>query len=212
VTDNDLLALPGAPWAREVLDLVVGAVPPAIAHHSVRSFLFARLLAAREGMLDDVDPRLLYAATVLHDIGLRTGPTGPARFEVEGADLAVTFLSERGFTAAEADRVWEAIALHTSPGIAERRGPLAYLTREGVGMDFGRRAELLTADQADLIHERFPRLRMASALVDAIVAQCRSEPAKGPRYTIAGELTRERATPPHVTTMEQDSASSRWGD
>jgi hypothetical protein len=210
VTDDDLLALPDDPWAREALELVTTAEAPAIAHHSVRTFLFARLLAAHEGLLDDVDPRLLYAATVLHDIGLRDGPTGPARFEVEGADVAAAFLTARGFTPAEADRVWEAIALHTSPGIAERRGPLAYLTREGVGIDFGRHPDRVPDPHAALIHARYPRLHMATALVDAVVTQCRAHPTKAPRYSLPGELTRERATPPHLTSMERDAAASHW--
>jgi HD domain-containing protein len=212
VTDDDLLALPADPWAREVLDLVTTAEPPAIAHHSVRSYLFARLVAAREGLLDDVDPRLLFAATVLHDIGLRDGPVGPARFEVEGADVAAAFLTARGFTPTDTDQVWEAIALHTSPGIAERRGPLAYLTREGVGTDFGRHPDLVTAPQATLIHTRYPRLHMATTLIDTIVTQCHTQPTKAPRYTLPGELTRERATPPHTTDMERAAASSHWAD
>jgi hypothetical protein len=85
-----------------------------------------------------------------------------ARFEVEGADLAAAVLREHGVPEPDVDRVWEAIALHTSPGIAARRGLLSYLTREGVGIDFGRR----------------PR-----------AARC---PAAAPPYSIGGELLRER--------------------
>jgi hypothetical protein len=36
-----------------------------------------------------------------------------------------------------ADRVWEAIALHSSIGIADRRGLLTYLTHKGVFTDAG---------------------------------------------------------------------------
>ena len=43
---DDPLDLPDAPWAKEILDLVVAAEPAPIAHHSVRSFLFARVRAA----------------------------------------------------------------------------------------------------------------------------------------------------------------------
>jgi hypothetical protein len=42
---------------------------------------------------------------------------------------------------------------------------------------------------------------MATSLVDAIVAQCREVQAKGPRFSIAGELTRERTAPPHLTQL-----------
>jgi len=44
-------------------------------------------------------------------------------------------LSEQGADARDVDRGCEAIALHTSSGIAERRGLPAYLTREGIDVD-----------------------------------------------------------------------------
>jgi hypothetical protein len=53
------------------------------------------------------------------------------------------------------DLVWEAIALHTSPGIAER-GALAYLTRRGVGIDFGPGSEFIADAQAQAVHTRYP--------------------------------------------------------
>ena len=58
--------------------------------HSIRSFLFARFLAAEEGCLNDAgyDEDLLFAATVMHDLELGEHASGEARFEVEGADLA----------------------------------------------------------------------------------------------------------------------------
>ncbi|HEY3610012.1 MAG TPA: metal-dependent phosphohydrolase, partial [Pseudonocardiaceae bacterium] len=102
--------------------------------------------------------------------------------------------------------------LHTSSGIAERRGPVAMLTRAGVGMDFGWGTEIVDDEQARRIHRAYPRLSMAVSLVDAIVAQCEKAPEKGPRYSIASELTRERRTPPHLTQLEQAAATSRWGD
>ena len=91
------------------------------------------------------------------------------------------------------------------------RGPLAYLVRGGVGIDFGRGADCVSDGQAGVIHEAYPRLSITSSIVDDIVAQCREVPERGPRYSIAGELTRERSTPPHLTQMEQAATSSRWG-
>jgi HD domain len=209
---TDLLDLPTAPWALAALDLVVTREHRPVANHSIRSYLFARLLAEHEGMSAEVDSRLLFAATVLHDIGLRPDTTSRARFEVDGADHAAEFLRANGFGEPEIDVVWEAIALHTSPGIAERRGPIAMLTRAGVGMDFGQGAEIVDDEQAKRIHQAYPRLSMAVSVVEAIVAQCEKMPEKGPRYSIAGELTRERRTPPHLTQIERAAATSRWGD
>ena len=47
--------------------------------------------------------------------------SGIQRFEVDGADMAAKFLTDNGVAARGVDLVWEAIALHSSPGIAERR-------------------------------------------------------------------------------------------
>jgi hypothetical protein len=207
---DELFSLPNVTWAAEAVELIFAAESRAIANHSVRSWAFARLLARHEGMADEIDDGLLFAATVLHDIGLRHDARAPVRFEVDGADYAAEFLTARPVGAGDVDQVWEAIALHTSPGIAERRGPLAYLVREGVGIDFGRGADCVSDEQAAVIHETYPRLAMTGSLVDEIVKQCQEVPERGPRYSIAGELTRERATPPHLTHIEQAAASSRW--
>jgi hypothetical protein len=214
MTDRDVLCLPTAPWTEAVLAMVTSSESPSLANHSIRSYLFARLLADHRGVAAgrDFDPLLLFAACLLHDIGLSERGNGDQRFEVDGADVAAKFLTEHGLPANDVDAVWMAIALHTSPGIAERRGPLCELTRAGIGMDFGRHPDAVTDARAAAIHEAYPRLAMVRSLVDAIVEQARTRPDKAPRYSLAGELLRERSTPPHVTTMERAAATSRWKD
>lgn len=203
----ELLRLPDDPITGPVLDIVRAEEPAPVANHSIRSYLFARLLARHEGLA--VGEQALFAACVLHDIGLTARGNGTQRFEVDGADTAVAILAPLGVPDGDCSLIWEAIALHTSPGIAERRGPLAYLTRAGVGADFGRGP--VTDDDAAAIHDAYPRLEMTTALVDAIVAQARGNPAKAPRYTLPGELVRERAAGP-ATDMEKAAASARWGN
>ena len=204
------LDVPAGPLAAAALSIARSSESASVANHSLRSYYFAELLAAHEGCLDDAayDRDLLFAATVMHDLGVGALAKGEVRFEVEGADLAAAVLREHGVAEPDADRVWEAIALHTSPGIAERRGLLAYLTREGVGIDFGRRWEIVSA-WAPQIHAACPRLRMVPSLVEAIVAQAARSPAAAPRYSIGGELLRERQAS-GITTMETAAASSAW--
>ena len=204
------LALPAGPLAKAVLAVARDSESSAIFNHSMRSFFFAQLVASHEGCLadSDYDRDLIFAATVMHDLGTGGLAPGRARFEVEGADLAARLLREHGAAEADAERVWEAIALHTSPGIAERRGLLAYLTREGIGIDFGRRWEIVSA-WAPQIHAACPRLRMVPSLVEAIVAQAARSPAAAPRYSIGGELLRERQAN-GITAMEIAAASSAW--
>jgi hypothetical protein len=204
------LDVPAGPLAEAALSVARSSESASVANHSLRSYYFAELLAAHEGCLGDAayDRDLLFAATVMHDLGVGALAKGEARFEVEGADLAAAVLREHGVAEPDTDRVWEAIALHTSPGIAERRGLLAYLTREGIGIDFGRRWEIVSA-WAPQIHAACPRLRMVPSLVEAIVAQAARSPAAAPRYSIGGELLRERQAN-GITTMEIAAASSAW--
>ncbi|MCX0273605.1 HD domain-containing protein [Nocardia zapadnayensis] len=212
--DAELLALPTAPWTNSVVELVVAAEAPAVANHSIRSFLFARLLASHRGMVADrdFDTRLLFAACVLHDIGLSERGNGDQRFEVDGADVAAEVLTGHGLAAIDVGEVWMAIALHTSPGIAERRGTLCELTRNGIAMDGGLFPEAVSDTQAAMIHRAYPRLSLARTLVDIIVDQATARPDKAPVYTIAGELVRERSTPPHMTRLERMVSQSRWGE
>src|SRR5882672_10551903 len=116
---DDPLALPAGPLTEASLALVRSTESQPIVDHSIRTFLFARLLAEHDGCLNDAayDEELLFAATVMHDLGLGKHARGHARFEVEGADLAASVLREHGVPEADVDRVWEAIALHSSIGI-----------------------------------------------------------------------------------------------
>src|SRR6059036_1006566 len=95
---NDILVLPTGALADASLAIARSSVSRPIVDHSIRSFLFARLLADHEGSLDDADydEDLLFAATVMHDLGLGERATGEARFEVEGADLAAAVLGVTG--------------------------------------------------------------------------------------------------------------------
>jgi hypothetical protein len=204
------LDLPAGPLAEAALAVVRSSESAPIANHSLRSFFFAELLAAHEGCEQDAayDRDLLFAATVMPDLGAGALARGDARFEVEGADLAAAVLREHGVPEPDVDRVWEAIALHTSPGIAGRRGLLAHLTRAGVGADFGASPEIVAAF-APRIHAAYPRLSMVRSLVDAIVERAARSSAAAARYSIGGELLRERQAN-GITGMELAVASTPW--
>jgi HD domain len=211
-SDNALFTPPAVPWAADALDLVFSQESRSVANHSLRSWAFARLLADHLNLAAEVDETLLFAGTVLHDIGLRRDARAPVRFEIDGADYAAEFLTARGLPATDVDKVWEAIAFHTTPGIPERRGPLTLLVRFGAGVDFGHSTEFLTDEHAAAIHEEYPRLSFPSSIVDDIVEQVREVPERGPMFSIGAEFTRERATPPHLAQVERDCEASRWAD
>lgn len=177
--------LPADPIATRAIELATQHVHPAVLNHSVRTYLYARLAAESRGVADY--PRdLLFLACVLHDIGTADAYDGTQRFELDGADGAAEFLTSQGMAADRVDQVWEAIALHTSPQIAERRGPVTMLTRLGVRADFGAATD---ADRLRL-EERYPRLDIERVLTGAVVAQALRRPDKAPEWSWPGGLLR----------------------
>ena len=192
-TMDDILILPTGPLAEASLALARSSESRPIADHSIRSFLFARLLADHEGCLNDAayDEDLLFAATVMHDLGLGEHAQGQARFEVEGADLAAGVLRKHGVADADVDKVWEAIALHACIGIADRRGLLTYLTHRGVFMDIGRHRRSGREPAAPGGVQRVPATRRRSLHRRRDRHARGSVRAAAPRGSLAAELLRE---------------------
>jgi hypothetical protein len=190
---DNALTLPTGPLADPSLALVRQSVSTEIAGHSIRSFLFARLIAEQEGSVDDAayDEDLLFAACLLHDLALGPLGEGRARFEVEGADLAATMLTEHGASAADVDRVWEAIALHSIAGIADRRGLLTYLTHKGIFTDAGRFTDL-DAERLRQVYAVHPRPAGAAFILDAVAEHAALSAAAAPPYSMGAELLRRR--------------------
>ena len=190
---DDILALPTGALASASLAMARSSVSRPIVDHSIRSFLFARLLASHEGCLDDgdYDEDLLFAATVMHDLGLGQRATGQARFEVEGADLAAAVLRKHGVAERDIDRVWEAIALHASVGIAHRRGLITSLTHRGVFVDAGRITDGVEDRLRREVMNAYPRLAGDRSIADAIVAHASRSDAAAPPGSLAFELLRQ---------------------
>jgi HD domain len=187
---KQILALPTGPLVDASLELVRSTESQPIAEHSIRSFLFARLFAEHEGALNDAayDEELLFAATVMHDLGLGEHARGHARFEVEGADLAAGVLRKHGVGEADVDRVWEAIALHSSHGLAERRGLLTYLTYKGVFIDAGRITDALADELRQQVLNAYPKPSDGPYIRDAIIAHGQRSPAAAPPGSLAAHL------------------------
>jgi len=132
-------------------------------HHSLRVFVFGSLQGQRRRLA--YDPELLYVGAMFHDVGLVEGHRSENdRFEVDGANAARDFLKGRGVPAEALRVVWDAIALHTTPGIPEHKEPEVALVTAGVELDVlgigyhditdAQRAEVLTAlPRVDFKHQ-----------------------------------------------------------
>lgn len=182
---------PPGPAAAAALDLARRHELPSVLNHSIRTYRYAAWHAARAGLRPgaDYDDELLFVACVLHDLGSADAYDGPQRFEVEAADAAVELLRRFDRTPEEADLVWQAIALHTSPGIAERRTPVVALTRIGVRIDF---FGIAIPDGLRAEHEReHPRLGLDHELGALVIAQALRRPEKARESSWAADLVRE---------------------
>jgi hypothetical protein len=97
-------------------------------------YLFGALAGLRKNLT--FDPELLYVGAMFHDIGLTsTYSSTTERFEVDGANAAREFLLKHQIAREAVDVVWDAIALHTTPGIPKHKKPEVALVTAGVEMD-----------------------------------------------------------------------------
>lgn len=126
--------IPDSKLVRDATELIRDTTPPLIFHHSRRVYLFGSLQARARGI--EPDPELLYVAALFHDTGL-VAPyrTKDQRFEMDGADQARAFLLDHDVPDHDANKVWTAIALHTTPEVPYKLAPEIAATTAGVETD-----------------------------------------------------------------------------
>jgi hypothetical protein len=200
------LAEQAAHFAREV-------IPQPIFNHSMRTYLYGRFLGEQPGLQTgrDYDDELLFLGCVLHDAGLGGAGNGEQTFDVDGADLAAGWLTERGVAADRVDVVWDAIALHLNFEVASRKRPEIALVTAGAGYDLGPTGPELPDGYAQRVHTVLPRLHAAAVLRDAIVGQALDKPQKAPPFTMPGELVRQ-VTGQSWPTWRELMEGAGWGD
>ncbi|UXA09260.1 HD domain-containing protein [Mycobacterium sp. SMC-2] len=151
------VVIPDTALVREATEFIHGAEDDLLFHHSRRAFLFGALHGRRLGL--QPDPELLYVAAMFHDLGLTPRyATSTQRFEMDGADAARGFLLGHGVDQSDADKVWLAIALHTTPEVTARLDPEVALLAAGVKTDVvGVGREDLDAETVDAVTAAHPR-------------------------------------------------------
>lgn len=149
--------IPDSAIAREATQLLRDTAGDLLFQHSMRVYLWAVLSAQRKGLAFDAE--LLYAGAMFHDLGLTQGFHGSSlRFEVDGANAARDFLRSHGIPEADVQKVWTAVAFHTTPGIPEFLHPEAALLQAAAGMDVaGRSYELFTDEERAAVLAAYPR-------------------------------------------------------
>lgn len=175
----------------------------AILNHSTRVWLIAQSVSQQEQSIwtsSEHHRALLFVACILHDIGACSRHDGPQRFEIEAGDYAKDLLLAHDIALDEAHQVWTAIALHTSPQIAERIDPLARLVRIAVVIDFKGALyfpKVIGEAEVGAIEEHWPRCDIEQVLGDTVAEQGVRQPAKAPPSTWPGGLYRFRAERPN---------------
>jgi hypothetical protein len=132
---------------------------PYLFNHAMRSWLFAELIGRTKGI--DYDHEVVAIGTILHDIGLTAGVSGPHRFEVNGADAALSFISGRGLSDRRAQLIWDLVALNSTPSLALHKEAEVAIGTMGIGLDYGGFGlDVLQAGDVGRILSAYPRLRM----------------------------------------------------
>ncbi|MET9314057.1 HD domain-containing protein [Kribbella sp. NPDC003505] len=171
------IQIPDSALAREATDLVRDAASPLLFDHSRRVYLFGSLRGRAQGL--SFDPELLYVGAMFHDLGLteRYRRTDQ-RFEIDGADEARSFLRRHGISDDAADRVWTAIALHTTPEIPLHMSAEIALVTRGVELDvLGIGYDAVTGAERDAVTAAHPRPDFKNRILAAFTEGIQDRPA-----------------------------------
>jgi HD superfamily phosphodiesterase len=166
-TAASVIAIPDSRLAREANELIRSVEPDLLYHHSLRVYAFGALQGGRRGL--GYDAELLFIGAMFHDIGLVEGHrSAHDRFEVDGANAAREFLAGHGVTGEALRIVWDAIALHTTPGIPEHKEPEVALVTAGVELDvLGFGYDDISAEDREAVLAAYPRADFKESIIQA---------------------------------------------
>jgi HD superfamily phosphodiesterase len=167
MTATSHIAIPDSRLAREANELIRSVEPDLLYNHSLRVYAFGALQGRRRGI--GYDPELLFIGAMFHDIGLVEGHrSADDRFEVDGANAAREFLAGHGVTGEALRIVWDAIALHTTPGIPEHKEPEVALVTAGVELDvLGFGYDDISPEDRGAVLAAYPRVDFKESIIQA---------------------------------------------
>ncbi len=159
--------IPDTKLASEAHDILREYSTELLYNHSNRVYLFAAEQGRQKGLRFDAE--LLYVSAAFHDLGLLSEYSSKTeRFEVDGANAAKAFLTSHGIPVETAQTAWEAIALHTTPGVTQYMKPEVSLLFTGVGLDvLGEGFDQFPAELRERIVAKYPRVDFKQGIVQA---------------------------------------------
>ena len=153
------VSVPDGPLITAVIEHAQRLSEPYLFNHAMRSWLFAEAIGRIKGI--DYDREVVAIGTILHDIGLTASVSGPNRFEVNGADAALSFIKGKGVSDRRAQLIWDTVALNSTPSLALHKEPEVAVATMGIGLDYGGFGiEAIPTADVERIISAFPRLKM----------------------------------------------------
>src|ERR1700761_8240915 len=190
---NPALDIPDSSLAKKATDILREHSTDLLFNHSIRVYLFA----AEQGRQRNLrfDRELLYVAAAFHDLGLIKKFSSPdERFEVDGANAARQFLTAHKVPEEQVEIAWEAIALHTTPGVTQHMRPEVALLYSGVGLDvLGKGFDRFPSELREKIVAEYPRKHFKKRFIQEYFAGFAHKP--GTTYGTVNASICERFIP-----------------
>ncbi|CRG92439.1 hypothetical protein PISL3812_09499 [Talaromyces islandicus] len=153
-------------------------------NHVSRSWVFGAILASKIPAFAKIDFEVHAVSALLHDLAwdhLSPFSTPDKRFEVDGANAARKFLEQEAphFDYRRLQLVWDSIALHATPSIAQHKEPEVALCTMGVTVDFlGPRfpGALITSDEYNSVVKELPLVQFKESVKRKLCGLCENKP------------------------------------
>ncbi|MCX2722886.1 HD domain-containing protein [Roseibium salinum] len=157
--DFEGLVPPQTPLVRDALAFADEVQGMELMRHSWRTYYWGMLLGGYRGL--EIDSEILFAASILHDVGLargRTSEPGDCCFVVSGAERCTHHLVGKGHDRAKVRKVADAIGLHLNAYVSARvHGIEAHLLSRGAMCDvFGMGRRRIAASSRGRIDAEYP--------------------------------------------------------
>jgi predicted hydrolase (HD superfamily) len=211
ITPKELagVRIPDTALVSQAIQLAREVSSPLLFNHVMRTYVFGALTARKLGIA--YDEEVACVGAVLHDLGLTDHARGPRRFEVEGADAARRFARERGLSDDKAELIWDAVALHTSVGIASEKSMEIALTHIGAGIDVvGLGIEALGERELRAVLEEYPRLEFKKDFFELLIHTFAQKPVQTSVLTWTMEISRSHVPGYECPTFQQMMASAAF--
>jgi hypothetical protein len=162
--------VPDTQMTREATGLLREFSTPLLFNHSHRVFFWANELGRQSGEKFDVE--LVFICAAFHDLGLlKKFSSATDRFEVDSANAVRQFLEHHRVPAARIQTAWDAIALHTTPGIAAYKPLEVELLQNGVALDvLGIGYEIFPEGLRKSVVAQYPRENFKQDIAKAFLA------------------------------------------